>query len=1324
MTDKATLHNMIRRGAERGEDSAALLGTDGFRLTWRELSTQIDGIAGFLAEGGIEPGNRVGIMLPNGPEMAVSFLSVASVAAAAPLNPSFTAEELRFYLADLGVAAVIGPREPGDAIRSVGASLGIPVHALSRAPASDAPGFLMDGQVVEAARAFRAPAPTDTALLLHTSGTTSRPKLVPLSHANLRASAGSIRRSLGLISGDRCLNIMPLFHIHGLVCALLASLDAGGSVVCTGGLVARHFISWLQEFRPTWYTAVPTMHQAVLQAVGEEGGVPEGHSLRLIRSSSSALPKPVLEDLGATFGVPVVEAYGMTEASHQMCSNPLPPAVSKPGSVGPAAGPEVAVMDELGVLQPRGVAGEVVIRGDSVTAGYHGNPEANARAFTDGWFRTGDEGYLDEDGYLFLSGRLKEIINRGGEKVAPRQVDDVLLEHPDVLQAVTFAVPHGTLGEDVLAAVMLREGSGTTERDLRHHAFSKLAASRVPSRIVLVDDIPKGPSGKLKRIGLSERLAHLIRPGHEPPTTDTERLLAAVWSEVLVIESETIGAHDNFFTLGGDSLSAARVRGRVLRALGVDVPLEQLFREPTVQTLATAIDALREAPGDRPAERRPARVGREAPRVLSPAQERTWFLNRFAPDNPGDNRPANLRLRGPIEIPVLRRCLDEIVRRHEALRTSFQEMDGQPIAVVEPGAVLALDVVDASEDGEGGEGSARFRELVRDEARRPFDLTVAPLLRTTLVRLGRDDHALLTTFHHIVFDAWSMEVFVRELSLLYEAFSQGKASPLPPLSIQYADYAAWQRAWLEGDEANRQLRYWLEHLADAPATSELPILGDRPPHQLYDGRSESVPLPAALWPAIDRLCEEWRVTRFMVFFAVFQALIHRYTGQDAIVIGTPAADRQVPESEELIGVFVNTLPIRTDVSGDPSFAELLERTRSVVLNGLAHLQVPFERIVEAVAPDRDLSRTPLFQLFCNYRNVPLYRRADGGLQIEEMSEAKEIANFDLALEIDDEPAGIRCTLVYNTHLFEAERVSRMAGHFLTLLEGAVADASTPVSALPMVVGEELRRMLVEWNDTGVDWPSDTLAHEAIAEQAARTPDAVAVVCGDHRVTYRELNETANQLARHLQGLGIARGGLVGVFLDRSVDMVVALLGIAKAGAAFLPLDPAYPRERLAHMIRDGAPSLVITEGGLAEALPQGDRPVLRIDENREDVAREDAGDLDSRSSRGDLAYIMYTSGSTGQPKGVMVEHGSLMNFLWAMREAPGVSASDTMLAVTPLSFDPCLLELFLPLTCGAKVKIVARSVAVNGYELARELDDPEVTLFQATPATLQMLMDA
>ena len=588
MTIYQTIHQMLEAQVKQNPNSIAILAPSRKPLTYNALYLHIEKVVKRLNAYGITRNDRVAIVLPNGPEMATAFLAVAAGATSAPLNPAYRASEFDFYLSDLHAKALLIQSGFNSPAREVAQARNIPILEISIDSEDEAGVFSFVGSEQETASSANFAMPDDVALVLHTSGTTSRPKIVPLTQKNICTSAQNIKTTLQLAGQDRCLNVMPLFHIHGLMAAVLSSVSAGASIVCTPGFQADPFFEWLPTFKPTWYTAVPTMHQTILARVQANPNLVADCSLRFIRSSSSSLPPVVMKGLEDAFHAPMIKSYGMTEASHQMASNPLPPLQRKPGTVGIAAGPEVGIMNEAGKILSVGETGEIVIRGENVTLGYENNPKANETAFTDGWFRTGDQGVMDADGYLSITGRLKEMVNRGGEKIAPREVDEALLDHPDVAQAVAFALPHPTLGEDLGAAVVLRKNSKTTEKELREFAFSKLADYKVPSRIVIVDEVPKGPTGKLQRIGLADKLTESLKTNYVQPRSSFEETLAGIWSDVL--KREQVGIQDNFFALGGDSLSAVSVTLSIEKLVEKELHASIIFRAPTIEQLSSLFE--------------------------------------------------------------------------------------------------------------------------------------------------------------------------------------------------------------------------------------------------------------------------------------------------------------------------------------------------------------------------------------------------------------------------------------------------------------------------------------------------------------------------------------------------------------------------------------------------------------------------------------------------------------------------------------------------------------------------------------------------------------
>jgi amino acid adenylation domain-containing protein len=1310
-----TIRSMLESQAAQRPNAPALLAPDRETMTYAQLLAQVNRSRAALHSAGVCRGDRIAVVLSNGPVMASAFLSIADVAACAPLNPAYRESEYSFYLSDLAPKAIVVERGVESPALAAAKHLNIPVIRLCPCLDGPAGSFWLehDSPPTEGTPAgLVQPSPSrpeDIALVLHTSGTTSRPKQVPLTHANLCCSAAHIRHALELTAADRCLNVMPLFHIHGLAAAVLASLAAGGSLICTPGFYAPRFLDWLTEFEPTWYTAVPTMHQAILARAGDR---PRSTSLRFIRSSSASLPPQVMAELERVFSVPVTEAYGMTEAAHQMASNPLPPGKRKPGSVGRAAGPEIAIMDE-GRLAASGITGEIVIRGPNVMCGYVANAEANQSAFRSGWLRTGDLGWLDDENYLFISGRTKEIINRGGEKISPREIDEALLEHPAVAQALAFALPDTKLGEEPAAAVVLKPGIVASEAELREFVSGRLADFKVPRRIVLLEEIPKGPTGKPRRIGLAALLG-LDGPGlgldgpRQPaqahaergkPRTQSEKLVAGLWQQVL--GREDVSAQDNFFDLGGDSMLATQFLSRLAQAGGAAPPLLRLFEQPTVEALAAWLDVNGAPTVALPLVRNPSAL---AP--LSFAQQRFWFLDQYEQGSAAYVQSSAVRLRGRLDTDRLRKALNHIVVRHEILRTTYDVRDGAPIAVLGPPREVELKALTA--------GSLdAVSDLAAAEVRLPFHLARDLMIHPALARLAPDDHVLLLTRHHIASDGWSAEVLLRDLATLYEG------GALQDLPVQYSDYARWQTERFASGLFEEELAYWKERLAGSASLLSLPLDRPRAPRQTFRGARESFVLPPALTQALNELARREGATLFMALLAAFQALLHRYSGADDVAVGCPVAGRGRVELEPLVGLFMNTLVLRSDVSGDPTFRSLLSRVRDTALGAFAHRELPFDKLVEALHPARSLSHSPLFQVLFQLRNLPFAAPRFADLECQPLDVDNGVAQFDLSLEIVPAGGPLHCSLTYNADLFDRETALRIARHYRNLLAAAVEDPERPVSSIPILDEDERRQLLSGWNQTEKPLPAECV-HALFEAQAARRPDAIAVLDQNGEFSYSDLNRAADALAHRLRLRGVGPGTLTAVCVERSRGMVVALLGILKAGSAYLPLDPLYPKERLAFMIEDSGAAVLVTEGGVVSHLPERLPPVLLLDSNDAPSSAFQPPVTDLAST----AYAIYTSGSSGAPKAVLVPHLAFANILEALRTKFDFGEQDVVVAVTTLSFDIAAVEIFLPLICGGRVAIAGRRQQVDGRALGELIERVNPTWFQATPATWRMLLDA
>jgi len=713
-------------------------------------------------------------------------------------------------------------------------------------------------------------------------------------------------------------------------------------------------------------------------------------------------------------------------------------------------------------------------------------------------------------------------------------------------------------------------------------------------------------------------------------------------------------------------------------------------------------------------------VPRDGNLPLSFAQARLWFLAQLEPDSPAYNIPAAFRLTGLLNVTALSQSLSEIVRRHEVLRTTFPSVDGQPKQVISLDTALTLPVIDLRELPPD-QGLSEAQRLATEEAQESFDLATGPLFRVKLLRLEEAEYMLLVTMHHIVYDGWSHDIFLRELAALYDAFSSGKPSPLPELPIQYADFAHWQREWLQGEVLESQRDYWKQQLNGSLPILQLPTDYPRPPVQTYQGGYQSLELPKNLTQALKALSQQERVTLFMTLLAAFQTLLYRYTGQEDIIVGTPIAGRNQVEAEGLIGFFVNTLALRTYLSGNPSFQELLGRVREVALGAYAHQDLPFEKLVEELQPGRDRSRTPLFQVMFVLQNTPTSALELPGLTVNSLNLDSGTAKFDLTLFIMETAQGLRASLEYNTDLFKAATITRMLGNFQTLLEGIVANPQQRLSDLPLLTAAEKHQLLVEWNNTQTDYPSNTCIHQLFEAQAEQTPNAVAAVFGSEQLTYRELNHRANQLAHYLQGLGVGPETCVGICVERSLDILVGLLGILKAGAAYLPLDPAYPQERLTFMLEDAQVPVLLTQQPQVEKLPAHRAKVVCLDTDWDAINRESQENLISSVTADNLAYVMYTSGSTGRPKGVSVIHRGVVRLVKGANYA-NLAAEEVFLQLAPISFDASTLEIWGSLLNGARLVIFSPHTPSLG-ELGQVIQQYQITTLWLTTGLFHVMVD-
>jgi amino acid adenylation domain-containing protein len=1306
------IHRRFEAQAARTPDAVAVVAEDD-SLTYVELNARANRLAHRLRRLGVGPEARVGVLLERGLEMVVSLLAVLKAGGAyVPLDPGYPAERLELMLADAAVPVLLTQAR----LRGL-----LPVRDEVAVLCVDGAG---GGVEAESEEDLAGGATAQgLAYVIYTSGSTGTPKGVMNAHGAVVNRLCWMQAEYGIGAGDVVLQKTP-FSFDVSVWELFWPLQQGATLVMARPEGHRD-AAYLQEVIER--RGVTTLHfvPSMLQQFVETADPRRCASLRRVICSGEALPPALVARFHERFPAPVGlhNLYGPTEAAVDVSYWPCER--SGAADVVPIGRPvwntRLYVLDDALRPVPVGVPGELYIGGVQVARGYLGRPALTAGRFVPDPFgpaagarlyRTGDLARWRTHGALEYLGRLDHQVKIRGFRIELGEVEAVLRRCRGVRECVV-AAREDAPGERRLAAYVV----GEVDVDaLREHLRRALPEYMVPSAFVALERIPLSPNGKVDRKALPAPVHAADAERWAAPRTPTEEVLAEIWAELLKVER--VGARDSFFALGGQSLLATRVASRVRDVFGVELPVRVLFEGPTVAELAAAVEALRGAD----APRLPAIVaaGRTGPLPLSFAQERLWFLDRLQPGSAFYNIPLALRLHGELDVAALERALGETVRRHESLRTVFAEADGAPVQVVAPFRGFALAVEDLSALADE-EREAALRGRVAEEGTRPFDLAAGPLFRAGLVRLGEEEHVLLLCMHHAVSDGWSLGVLLGELAALYAAYREGAGSPLPEPALQYADYAVWQRENLRGEVLDGQVAWWKAQLAGAPALLELPTDRPRPAVQSYRGAFERVDLPAALAERLRGLGRREGASLYMVLLAAFQALLARYAGSDDMVVGTAIAGRTRREVEGLVGLFVNTLALRTDLSGDPGFRALLRRVRETTLGAYAHQDVPFEKLVEELHPERSLGHSPLVQVMFTLNDTGRAPAGLAGLRVEGVEQRAETTKFDLALSLASHAAGISGGLSYATDLFDAATVRGMGEHFARLLEGIAADPDRAVGALPLL-DDAARRAVVEQGRAPAPAPADRCVHRLFEEQAARTPGETAVVGEDEALTYAELNARANRLAHHLRGLGVGPEARVGVFLERGVELVVGLLAILKAGGAYLPLDPAYPAERLDFMLRDAAVPVLLAHSALEAALPAFAGRVVRVDADAAAIAREPAGNPDAAVGPDGLCYVIYTSGSTGTPKGSEVPHRAVPGFFRGadyVDFGPGA----VVLQHSSASWDALTLELWPALLSGGRcVLYPGRAADLEG--LARMVEGRGVNTLWLTSAFFNLVVDA
>lgn len=1314
----AHIGGLLEHYAGKTPSAPALLGPGQPALTYGGLNDRIRHLGRILRGLGIGPADRIAVALPRGADSALALIAVASSCACVPVNPDLTADELQRYFSELKLTALVTRADMNSPSRDVAKALDIAVIDFVPGPKYDLGGCEFAGPTVGPANGSGGSRADDDAFILLTSGTAARPKMVPLTQRNVCLSAHNAGRVLSLAPHDRLLNVLPLFHAHGLISGLLTALAAGSSVICTEGFDAASFFGWMRELQPTWYTAVPTIHRALLTAAEANPDRIRSSSLRVIRSASASLAPAILSGLEAIFGVPVLETYGMTEAASQIAANPFE--LRKIGSVGRAAGPEIAIMDESGRALASGERGEIMLRGPNMSRGYYNDEAATQAAFRDGWFRTGDLGYLDADGYLFIVGRIKDVINRGGQKISPLEVEEVLLSHPAVLEAGVFAVPHPKLGENVAAVVVLRPNSAASSDQLRQFARKRLAAYKVPSLIRRVAALPKGASGKVKRNALAELIATAEDADAEQlPRNTLETQLAEIWAALL--ELPQVGIDQDVFALGADSLAVTQMRSRLRERFGVDFSFEDIFDCTTVGALAARIET---AASHRDAALPAWRQGTKTDAPLSFQQQRMYVLSRLDPTRYNYNVVEVARLRGQVDVAALSAGLTAICARHEALRSAFIERQGEPAQRVLPSPPrferIRLKPCPADKQ------AAVIRREALKLAQYKFDLAREPPLKVTLLSFDKSSHALVVNVHHLVTDGWSQRLFWEELAVHYAAARKANMVALPSPTFQYRDFALWQQSWAQTPAAKEQLDYWKTQL---DGITTLPLRTDRPRPQVWSGRGARhyFEFSRTLSGDIRALSQGQGATPFMTLLAAFQCLLFRHTGHEDVATGSLIANRNQIESERLIGLFANTLILRNDFAGDPSFGEMLRRVRQVTLDAYRNQDLPIEQVLRALQVARRTDGNPLFRIMFILQNASIEAARFPGLSTRRIEIDPKVARFDITLELVEADGRFTGFFEYATDLFDAATIEGIANQFKTLLKAAIASPEQRISRLPLLTAAECRQLLAQGRGAPANLTRRGNLCERFDRQAKKTPNAIAVSDGHASLTYRELAQRSQAVAHWLTRKGVGADTVVALLAERGPDLIAAMVGVQRAGAAFLNLDPEQPPARLATILGSSCARVLLTgraQSPMVEALLEPLVTRIHVAELEDAIApRPTKPARAMRREAASLAYLIYTSGSSGAPKGVMIEQRGLSNHLASLISELGLSARDVIAQTAPQSFVISVWQCLAGPMVGARVHICGNEVVKDPILLAREIAREGITVLEIVPSLLRVILD-
>ncbi len=1315
------VQDLFEAQAERTPDAIAAVFEDR-QLTYRELNRKANQLARYLQKRGVKPDALVGVYIERSLEMLIGLLGILKAGGAyVPIDPSYPSERQKYIIEDSGISILLTQESLYESVKFFA---GDELICLDRdwskiAEESDA-------------NPQRDVTSENLAYVIYTSGSTGLPKGAMIVHRGLTNYLNWCLRAYPVKQGQGS-PVHSSLSFDLTVTSIYPALLCGQKVtLLPEKLGVESLESVMKKEMDFSLVKITPAHLILLNEQMNSVDV-AGRTHAFIIGGEILYSEHVNFWLEHAPDTALVNEYGPTETTVGCCVYTIPAGTKPQGAIPigrPIDNTQLYVLDEYMQPVPIGVAGELYIGGAGVARGYLNQPELTVQKFIPSPFssnpeerlyKTGDRARWLSEGNLEFLGRLDFQVKIRGYRVELGEIESVLEQRPEVGQVVVADRADANGMKRLVAYLTVNAGAQNENpiAELRSYLQRHLPDYMIPGAFVVLDELPLTPNGKIDRKALPDPDGAALVSSVEfaPLQTPTEQILAGIWIDLLRLQR--VGRYDNFFELGGHSLMATQALARLRGTLGVEVSVRTLFEAPTLIELGAAIDLARKQVSQLPPPM--LAVERTGDLPLSFAQQRLWFHDQIEGPNSTYNLYLPLRLSGPLNAAALESALNEIVQRHEALRTTFPMSNGSPRQQIESALKIPLRLFDL-QLFPADEQDQELKRLLTQEVEHFFDLAVGPLFRPALYRLGEKEHILLLNMHHIISDGWSLGILWNELAHLYQAFVNDVPASLPPLERQYVDFSVWQRAWLQEGVLAAQLAYWKDQLANAPTLLDLPTDYPRPPVQSFHGGVFSFEVDSDLFAAMKELSRRQGVSLFMLLYAVFAVLLSRYSGQEDIVIGTVIANRHYQSVEKLIGYFVNSLALRVNLSGQPTFAELLNRIRQLTLDAYAHQDAPFDQLVNELNIPRNLSHSPLFQIMLSLDNTGSKFGAMAELDVSAVNIERRSAKFDLTLEFTETGENLQASLEYNSDLFELATIERMAGHMQTLLAAVAADPRQPIVNLPLLTEAERRQIFGDWNDTRRDYPNKCF-HLLFEEQVERTPDNIAVFFENERLTYRELNRRANQLAHHLRALGVEPEKIVGVCMERSVETLVSLLAIFKSGGVYVPLDPALPAERLDFMVSNSQAAVVLTKSAYESNLSSSTARIVQLDKARQTIAAHPQTNPENLSNPKNLAYIIYTSGSTGVPKGAMVEQQGMVNHLYAKIWDLNLTGNDRIAETAPQSFDISIWQFLSALLMGGSTYIFNDETSHSPADLLNRVEEESISILEIVPSLLHFVLD-